>query len=208
MKKFTTVIFDYGGVIEVRPPGKNIGTLDLLSQELDFDIDVFKNLYFQNNHKNNIEGWTQKQTLLHVVSLLDDTKVQKASVVLDEHYSLLQTNFAILEVASAVKQQGYIVALLSNYNSEILRPKMKENGSDKIFDSNIFISSELTLQKPDPQIFNIVFTKLGVTPGECIFIDDSSKSLSTADEVGYVPLQFKSNQQLLVDLQRLGVRLT
>jgi putative hydrolase of the HAD superfamily len=204
LPKITTIIFDYGGVIEVMPPGKNVGILDLLSKTLGLPIDDVCTLYFQNNHRNNVGSWSQKQTLLHVVSLLDASKLQKAETMLDEYYALKQTDHEVLHIITSLKEEGYIVALLSNYNS-LLRTKIKENGADKIFEDNVFISCELGLQKPDPKIFEFTFDKLVCTPEECLFVDDSPKSLSTAKEVGYHPILYTGINDLQKQLKSFGI---
>lgn len=69
----------------------------------------------------------------------------------------------------------------------------------------VVISSEVNCQKPQPEIFEILFNKLGVKSDELIFIDDSMSSLRGAEDIGYVPILFKDNKQLIEDLSKFGV---
>lgn len=44
-----------------------------------------------------------------------------------------------------------------------------------------------------------------VSLDELIFIDDSLHSLLTASEIGYTPIHFLSNEQLIEELESLGI---
>jgi HAD superfamily hydrolase (TIGR01509 family) len=204
---YTTVIFDYGGVIDAVPNNtQNIGLFEVLADGLNINIEDVKTLYFANNHKNNLGDWTHKQTLLYVVEKLAPEKGAEAEKLIDDFLSQKEINQELLGIIKNLQASGYRVALLSNYGA-FLRDHITKNGVAKIFDPHIFISGEIGYQKPDPAIFAHTFSSLNVAPGEVIFVDDSPKSLSTAKEVGYTPLRYTSNQSLLTDLRRLGLRI-
>jgi putative hydrolase of the HAD superfamily len=200
-----TIIFDYGGVIEVSTEQR--GILDLVAHATGLSSEDVVELYFQRNHLNNVGNNSQKSTILSVVETLLPGNLdayKNASQTIDVYENSRGLNYPLLDVIKLLKAHGYTVALLSNYNST-LRDKIQLNGVQDIFEDNIFISSEIGLQKPDPKIFQYMFDKLGVEPKRCIFIDDSQKSLSTSKVVDYTPIQFISNDQLLRDLTLLGI---
>lgn len=71
------------------------------------------------------------------------------------------------------------------------------NGTDKLVNDIInlkigdvfdFIinSSELGFAKPDEEIFSYALSKLNLMPGEVVFIDDSEKIISKANELGFI----------------------
>ncbi len=102
-----------------------------------------------------------------------------------------------------LKQQGLKVGIFSN-NTSKLRTKLNVNGIIKLVDE-LVVSSEIGFQKPHKEAFQVLFEKLKLLPEEVIFIDDSPKSLEKASEIGYIPILFKNNDQLKVDLRKLGI---
>jgi len=205
-KKFKAIVFDYGGVIELAPPESN-GFFESIAEICDIPITDFRNLYFERNHLNNIHDQSQKETLLSVVKDLvpDEVVFRKASQFIDAFEAGKVLNTELVSLIHKLKELGYPMALLSNYTST-LRDKLAKQALDGLFD-HIIISSEVGLQKPDPQIFYQTFEALGIRPEEAIFIDDSLKSLSTAALVGYHPIRFIDNQGLLTRLKDLGIEL-
>ena len=57
------------------------------------------------------------------------------------------------------------------------------NRLEDFFD-RIFLSQELHLQKPDPEIFKTAIRELGASPAETIFIDDSPVNTAAAAACG------------------------
>lgn len=210
MNSYKAIIFDYGGVIHLVPETSGATIFDKICPALGLDIEEFKTLYFANNYRNNLQNWDHKDTLLYVVEKMTANKENKQDILkqadgLIEDFLRKRTlNIELLEAIKKIKEAGYVVALLSNYNSA-LRKVIAENGVAEIFEENIFISTEIGSQKPDPHIFEHTFDALGVSPAEAIFIDDSPMSLSTAESIGYQPIQFKNTSQVITALQELGI---
>ncbi len=57
------------------------------------------------------------------------------------------------------------------------------NKPEDFFD-RIFLSQELHLQKPDPEIFKTAIRELGASPAETIFLDDSAVNTAAAASCG------------------------
>ena len=207
MQNIKAVIFDYGGVIYNVPNAKGISIFEVLSNHLGLDIEEFKARYFANNYRNNIQNWTHKQTLLYVLETFGPDKKAAGEALIDEFLGKRSLNQELVKHIQDIKAQGYTIALLSNYNSE-LRTALQQNGLAELFGDNIFISTEIGCQKPDPKIFEHTFEKLGLKPEEVVFIDDSPVSLSTAEEVGYHAIRFFDNEQLAKDLRAFGITLS
>lgn len=206
MHSIKAIIFDYGGVIHTVPDAQGMSIFEIIGKELELDIEEFKALYFANNHRNNLGSWTHKQTLLYVIEKLAPEKRDQGEEAIDAFINKKVLNQELLGYVTRLKELGYIVALLSNYNSD-LRNRIAENGVAEIFGENIFISTEIGYQKPNPKAFEHAFQSLGLKPEEVIFIDDSPMSLSTAESVGYHPLRFTSNKKLLEDLRSFNIPL-
>lgn len=96
-----------------------------------------------------------------------------------------------LEALRRLRQKNGVasVSLLSNTNTLHWECCCKNwfcaNGNklEDFFDK-IFLSQELHLQKPDPEIFNTAIRELGVSPAETIFLDDSAANTAAAAACG------------------------
>jgi 2-haloacid dehalogenase len=65
----------------------------------------------------------------------------------------------------------------------------------------IYVSGELGLIKPDPDIFEHVLADLGLAAGRILFIDDSAKNIEAADRLGFATHRFTDAAALEIDLR-------
>ena len=75
-----------------------------------------------------------------------------------------------------------ITAYLSNAWSDT-RDWLRRDGLEDVVD-HVLLSCELGLAKPDPRIFRLALERVGVVPGEAIFVDDSLDNVDAARAVG------------------------
>ena len=54
---------------------------------------------------------------------------------------------------------------------------------DEIFEK-VYYSHILKMRKPDPVIFEYVLNDKGLSPGQCLFIDDTRMHVDTARSLG------------------------
>ncbi len=76
-----------------------------------------------------------------------------------------------------------------------------------MFDA-VVISSEVGMRKPEPQIFLHAAELLGLSPHECIFIDDIEANITAAEQVGFTGVLHQradATRELLAGL--LGISL-
>lgn len=69
----------------------------------------------------------------------------------------------------------------------------------------IVISGLEGIVKPDPAIFLLACSRLGVEPGDAVFIDDSPANVVGAEAVGMTGILFRSADQLRSELVSLGL---
>lgn len=65
----------------------------------------------------------------------------------------------------------------------------------------IIYSHEVGLLKPDQRIFQLTCDRLGVQPGEMIFLDDHEPHIMAANAFGIVGIHFKNTAQAIADIQ-------
>jgi len=103
------------------------------------------------------------------------------------------------DVLSQLKQQ-YHLSLLSNTN-----PAHYEKLRDRYdfyapFDQ-VFLSHEMGIMKPAPEIFQQVLTTLAIAPQAAAFFDDGAKNVEAAQRVGIHAYQVHSPSALLAVVQ-------
>lgn len=89
-----------------------------------------------------------------------------------------------LDAINALRQRGYRIFMLSNTNEAHWQHILDLNPTLPSYFDDVFLSQELHLAKPHPEIFHEVLHRIAATPDECLFIDDSSKNTETASSLG------------------------
>ena len=203
-KNIKAVVFDYGDVIELHGGGS---PSKMASEMLGIPHSEFRNVYFQHNHLANVENHDWYDMFSKVLSTFNISKEKEVEVMsmLQEHRSKMRINAGVVALFPKLQQLGLRIGILSNSNSE-LRERLDQNGLAELVDV-VVISGEIGFQKPHKEAFQVLFEKLNLRPKEVIFVDDSTKSLEKAGEIGYMPILFKNNEQLKADLITAGVSL-
>ncbi len=201
MAKIKAIGFDYGGVIGgVGTTGVNF--TKQICEILEVDDSTYKDVYFGMNYKINtgeIDNWHEFWKLF-VDKLGKPDKYEAVVALSDEADKHLQiVDQSMLTLVDTLRGKGYRTGLLSNTTADNGR-KMRALGVDKHFDV-FHISAETKLMKPSPNTFKHFAEALAVQPSELVFIDDAEKSLSTANDVGFVPVLFVSYDNVLEQLK-------
>lgn len=193
------IVFDYDGVIKIKEG-------DIFAEICDYlkvKREDWEREYFLVNHLINTNQKSVSEVISSVVFKFTDNKELEEGVLdlIKNYKNVYYLNEGLIKLIKDLKNRGYKTALLSN-NSIKLRQRLVEDGILDLF-NEIIISAEVGYQKPQPEIFDILFKKLEVKPDEVIFIDDSERSLEGADIIGYNPILFKDNKSLKVDLSNI-----
>ena len=198
------VVFDYGGVIELSEGGH---LLKDIAEVINIPVADFKEEYFKHNHLSNIENLDWEDMILKVVSVFDEREETKNKVftIINEYQSQRKINVELVDMFPKLRQQGFKIAIFSNHTSR-LRDKLRGNGILDLVDE-VVVSGEIGFQKPHKEAFDVLFDLLRVNPEEVVFVDDVPKSLEKAAEIGYTPILFKDNEQLITELGAIGISL-
>jgi len=103
-----------------------------------------------------------------------------------ENYLTLDEGFK--DFAEMVKGK-YKLVLLSNDVAEWSAYLTEFHGIDGLFYDKI-VSGNVGMKKPDPEMFKLALSRLGCSPEECMFIDNSTENLKKAEEVGIKTVLF------------------
>lgn len=111
-------------------------------------------------------------------------------------------NEALLNFIETLKDD-FKIGMLSNISSrERIGIRFALGRLDALFNT-IVASGEEGYMKPEPEIYQIVATRLGVEPHECLMIDDIEQFCQAAREVGMQAIQFTSTPQCISDITTL-----
>lgn len=75
-----------------------------------------------------------------------------------------------VDTVRALRQQGFQIAVVSNCSSDV-RDMLAESPLYPHLDE-VVLSAEAGIMKPDPRIFRRAAERLGVDPGECLYVGD------------------------------------
>lgn len=93
-----------------------------------------------------------------------------------------------LPTLKALKEQGYLLGLVTNGSSFGQNMKVKKTGIGPYMDV-VAVSGDIQIQKPDPGIFRYAAEKLGVKCEECVFVGDMyHRDIIGAYNVGMKPV--------------------
>lgn len=134
------------------------------------------------SHKWNINSLTLKKMIREKMTEIDGTR----------------------KIIEKLKDKGYKLGLLSVHAKEWIDHLEAEFDFHKLFDSRLY-SFEIGLGKPDPRAFTQILEKLGVSPKECLFIDDYDVNTQAAEVLGISTIIFENAEQLEQELKRMEI---
>jgi putative hydrolase of the HAD superfamily len=121
---------------------------------------------------------------------------------LEEQDQVEVPNAKLLDYIATLKPR-FKIGMLSNISSrDRLSIRFEPGQLDTAFDT-IVASGDEGYVKPQPEIYQIVATRLGVAPHECVMIDDIPEFCEGARAVGMQAIQFISTEQCITDLNAL-----
>ena len=103
-----------------------------------------------------------------------------------------------------LKQKGYQVLVLSNFARRAHKECKSALDFLEYVDGGILSYQEQTI-KPEPEIYKRLIDRYGLTPEECVFLDDTEKNLTAAAEFGIQTIHFTDREKALEELRKLGV---
>lgn len=99
---------------------------------------------------------------------------------------------------------GYTLYGLSNWSAEKFH---QVRPSYDFFDcfTEIVLSGEVGINKPDLRIFQILLDRIGLPAQECLLIDDASANIASAQALGFQTIRFEDPESLEQELASLGI---
>jgi putative hydrolase of the HAD superfamily len=108
----------------------------------------------------------------------------------------------LLRYLSELRERGYKTALLSNIGKQSLHRRFSDHELETHFDA-VIASGEIGYVKPEPEIYHHASRQLGVTPEECLFVDDRERHCAGAQAVGMQTVLYQDFAQAKKEIERL-----
>lgn len=195
------IIFDLGGIIVSSKVEK---ILNIISDYIKVEcgqLDDFMDKYKSDLTKGKISLIDVYSKIIKQFGL----KNLGAKDIVDKHLEIFQKTIEDLneEVLSLVKKLrvNYSVVCLVNAELDVV-PLIRKRGVYDYFE-HAYISTELGMEKPNPEIYLAVLNDLNCRAEEAIFIDDKEDNVNSARMMGINSILYKNFRQLKKDLKIL-----
>jgi HAD superfamily hydrolase (TIGR01509 family) len=97
---------------------------------------------------------------------------------------------------------AYRTGILSNSFVGAREREQRAYGLGDAVDELIY-SHEVGLSKPDPALWELTCRRMGVAPGEMVFLDNAPRLVESAGEAGIQALLFQSTAQAIADIEAM-----
>jgi putative hydrolase of the HAD superfamily len=197
------VLWDFGGVILTSP----FEAFRRYETEHDLPLDFIRSVNTTDPHNN---AWALMERNEVTPQQFDDLfaaesaalgyKVAGADVLLLLAGDVRPRMVALL---NRVKAAGFHVACLTNNIVGIDRPDIARSIqiAEIMARFDVIVeSSKIGVRKPEPRFYEIACELLGVTPDECVFLDDLGINLKPAAAMGMTTIKVNSEDQAITDL--------
>ncbi len=188
--KYKNIIFDYGNTIAAFEPRdiiKKFGIKD--EQKITLLCDkAFDRKYWD---KLDIGTLSQEDFIKNVKAELPHALHNVAEQICNGWINRLPYIDGIEKLIERLKNDGFKLYILSNISKHFSQNR-KETGIFKMFDGLVF-SAEISMVKPDRNIFEYILNKYSLVPEETVFIDDNADNINAANRLNIKAYLFDGN---------------
>ena len=192
------IIFDFGRVITAQKP---LSLFRSYEAELGLDPDTINSIMFGSQAwQDTLLGRKTTEEFWHLIgpelglSTADEVNRFRRRYHADE-----AINEAVLDLIRKLRGH-YKLAILSNAPPDLTR-RLADWEMRDLFEV-VFCSGDEGMIKPDPAAFKLTLERLGVEPGEAVFIDDTPEHVETARKLGIQGIIFTTAAALKDDLKK------
>ena len=99
---------------------------------------------------------------------------------------------------------------LTNWPAQVwppqsLMPEQAESYAFLDLFSDVWVSGQHKVRKPDPESYRSALRRFGLAADEAVFVDDSPANVAAAEALGIESIQFRDAPTLRVDLEKVGL---
>jgi epoxide hydrolase-like predicted phosphatase len=197
------VVFDIGGVLELAPEqsGEPSATMERLIAEWDERLQLEHGALAQQLTAA-AQGAASEAKMQERLLVSSGCSQAQIAAFMDAFWDVYmgEPNTELLDYVRGLRP-AYQTAILSN---SFVGAREREEARylfASLVDLLIY-SHEEGIAKPDSEIFQRTWQRLGVAPAEMVFVDDVAGNVSAAHALGIVAVPFETTRQTVADLER------
>jgi len=192
------IIFDFGRVITVQKPLSLFRSYEI---ELGLDPDTVNSIMFDSQAwQDALLGRKTTEEFWHLIGPeLGLNTADEVNRFRRRYHADEAINEAVLDLIRKLRGR-YKLAILSNAPPDLTRWLADWEMRD-LFEV-VFCSGDEGMIKPDPAAFKLTLERLGVEPGEAVFIDDTPEHVEAARKLGIQGIIFTTVAALKDDLTK------
>jgi putative hydrolase of the HAD superfamily len=197
------VIFDFGGVITSSP----FEAFNRLEAERGLPKDFIRGINARDPHTN---AWARFERSEISAAQFDDAfdaearaaghALRGADVIACLYGSVRPEMLEALRRIAARMKTGCITNNVATDRPEQIGRTNSVEEAMRLF-HHVIESSKVGIRKPDPRIYTMMTEALGVSPENCVYLDDLGINLKPAKELGMATIKVQSGPQALSELQ-------
>lgn len=182
MKKIKAVIFDMDGVL--------IDAVDWHYQALNKSLSLFGHNISKTDHEAYYDGLPTSVKLKKLtkyknlpVKLHSFINEMKQCYTVEYIYKYCRPLFSHEYAINKLKASGYKIGLASNSIRKTIMLMMEKANLKDYFDT-ILSNEDVSNAKPNPEIYVKTMELMGVTPEECLILEDNENGIKAAIDSG------------------------
>lgn len=188
------IIFDIGGVLLEYNPKTHLDKLNIEESKRE---ELNHIIFHSQKWRDCLNGLITNEELIKYLEKEEPKYKKEIEQILskDNLKYMLPPKQDMLQYYKKLKQIGYKIYLCSNITEDTYN-YIKENFEIiQTADGGVFSCFE-NISKPNIQIYKNLINKYKINVEESIFIDDTSKNIISANEIGFKTVLFKDIEQI------------
>ena len=198
------VIFDFGGVITSSP----FEAFAHYEQSHGLPADIIRRTNAQNHHENAWAKFERAEIDLDAFDTLfaTESKALGAEVRGRDVVKLLKGEIRpeMVEALRRIKAKFKTGCITNNLPANAMGStdgRALYVAEVMVLFDHVIESAKIGLRKPDPRIYTMMTSSLGVDPKACVYLDDLGVNLKPARELGMTTIKVTGAAQALAELE-------
>ena len=142
-------------------------------------------------------GYSSYKEFVHDLAELAGISEEQTARELEDNPS----NVKLFEYIEQILKPTYAIGFLSNA-AEDWTGTLFTTEQRGLFDATV-LSCQVKIAKPDERIFELTASNLGVSPAECVMVDDVERYCTGAEDAGMKAICYKDFAQFEKELTKL-----
>lgn len=148
--------------------------------------------------------WSEEEVLNGFVAK-DPGIAEQIHLAFDDMTGMVTLREYAIPWIQQLKDQGYGVYYLSNFSDKVQRECADSLAFLPMMDGGI-LSWRDKLIKPDPAIYQLLLSRYGLKPEECVFLDDTPVNVEAGRKEGIAGVVFRTREEAVGAMEALGMK--